>query len=177
MPKVNRLGDYKNLALRDIKNPEKTLEKCKPFLKDWWISAGTAIGLYRDGDFIPTDTDIDIGVRTDKTKQPILLPLRLIRTVTFTDHEDNERYAQTAYYDDENDCIFDVFYYHDDINEGELVSWGESGIIRKPAFGIKELPTKYGMLPFMHPIEEYLEDRYGDWKTPSNGKYKYNETL
>lgn len=177
MPKVLNHLPFRMEHLKNLDKPEESLFKVIPYLDKWWVSAGTALGLYRDGDFIPTDTDIDLAVRADINTKPIVIPdMDLIRETYFQDKEGNERICQSAYRDT-NNVIVDIFYYHDDINEGELVAISETGIIRKPAFEIKELQTKYGMLPFMHPIEDYLEDRYGDWKTPSNGKYKYHNSL
>jgi hypothetical protein len=163
--------------LSSIKNVNDTLSKAKSQLNcSWWISAGTAIGLYRDGDFIPSDTDIDIGVRSKIGQSHIVLDgFKLIRTMEW-----RTRPIQTAYIDT-NGCIFDIYYYYDDILEDKLVTVSEygyvhqkKGFIVKPNFGVKELPTKYGMLPFLDPIEEYLVDRFGDdWKTPKSSKGKY----
>jgi len=37
----------------------------------YWLSAGTALGLYRDGGIIPDDSDIDIGVLSDVSVEKI----------------------------------------------------------------------------------------------------------
>src|SRR5690606_35911990 len=35
----------------------------------WWLADGTALGAYRSGDFIPGDSDIDLGMwATDRRK-------------------------------------------------------------------------------------------------------------
>ncbi len=165
-------------TLSQIKNIEGTLNKAKSHLNcDWWLSAGTAIGLYRDGDFIPNDTDIDIGVKAVFGQKHIQIPgFRLIRTMDW-----RGRPIQTAFVDDTNGCIFDIYYYYTDIIENKLVSVSEYGyvyykksFIVKPLFEIKELETKYGKFPFLDPIEDYLVDRYGEnWRTPSDSKGKY----
>ena len=170
---VSEYQKYPTKRLEAIKSPDLTLLKGiseLPSSTKWWISVGTAIGLYRDGDFIPSDTDIDIGVRAKKGQKHINIPsMTLIRT-----QEWNGIPIQTAYID-ENDCIFDIFYYYEDITPGKLTTVCENGTIEKPDFGIKKLPTKYGELPFLDPIEDYLEDRYGDWQTPRHQKGKYKE--
>lgn len=35
---------------------------CNSLDVPWWIVAGTALGFYRDGAYIPWDTDIDVGI-------------------------------------------------------------------------------------------------------------------
>lgn len=168
---------FRETKLSNITNIDVTLKKATDQLNcPWWISAGTAIGLYRDGDFIPSDTDIDIGVRSQYGQKHIELDgFRLIRTMDW-----KNRPIQTAYIDD-NGCIFDIYYYYDDLINDRLVTVSEygyvherKGFIVKPNFGIKEIQTKYGMLPFLDPIEDYLVDRFGeDWKTPKSSKGKY----
>jgi hypothetical protein len=174
---VKNHSSFNLVELSNINNIESTLKKTTEQLTcSWWISAGSAIGLYRDGDFIPNDTDIDVGVRSKYGQQHIELEgLKLIRTMDW-----RNRPIQTAYIDD-NGCIFDIYYYYDDLVEDKLVTVSEYGFVHekkgfiiKPNFGIKKLPTKYGMLPFLDPIEEYLVDRFGqDWKTPKSSKGKY----
>lgn len=161
-----------------VKNIESTLNRAKSHMNcDWWISSGSAIGLYRDGDFIPNDTDIDVGVRSVYGQKHIQIPgFRLIRTMDW-----RGRPIQTAFIDDNNSCIFDIYYYYTDILEDKLVTVSEygyvyfqKGFIVKPLFGIKELETKYGRYPFLDPIEDYLIDRYGEnWKIPSDSKGNY----
>jgi hypothetical protein len=161
MPKVNieTFTGFQVGAMTPENNPIDTLNKAKLYLPEkWWISAGTAIALYRDGDFIYGNTDIDIGVNTSEiVKIPTLTEFR--RTSW------NDKVMQQAF-KDTNDVILDIFHYYTDIVEGKLVSVSELGYITKPLFEIKDLDTKYGKLPFLHPIEKYLEDRYQDWRTP-----------
>lgn len=178
--KITHFGGFKNLKLSQINNPEKTLLKGGAQLPEgkWWVSAGTAIGLYRDGDFIPSDTDIDVGVLAVSGQKHIQINgMRLIRTVEW-----RNRVIQTAYIDDSTDCIFDIFYYYTDLIPNKLVSVSEYGwvyhqklFIIKPLFDILELDTKYGKLPFLNPIDEYLKDRFGEnWRIPSSSKGKYD---
>lgn len=170
MLQVKNHNPFQLRPLAEIDSPEKTLFKGIKHLKgyEWWVSVGTAIGFYRDGDFIPNDTDIDVGVRAQKGIVPPEVPdMTLIRETFYGD-----RITQRAYIDD-NKCIFDIFFYYDDVEDGRLITWSEGGKISKPNFGVKELDTKYGKLPFLHPIEEYLEDRYGDWTVKESKKGRY----
>ena len=41
---------------------------------DFWLTEGTALGAVRDGRVIPTDTDIDVGVRDGRALRACALP-------------------------------------------------------------------------------------------------------
>lgn len=161
--KSKSLAGFTVGKLKDFEHPEKTLFKAIPYLPEkWWMSAGTALGLYRDGDFIKEDTDIDIGVLGGEIVEiPTLIEFRQ----TFW----RGKIMQQAF-KDKNNMILDVFHYYDDVIPNKLFAASELGYIVKPLFNIKELDTKYGKLPFLNPIEDYLTDRYGDWETPTGFK-------
>lgn len=180
--KVRSISSFKQTKLGEVKNIESSFLSLKDNLSDyeWWLSAGTAIGLYRNKDVIPNDTDIDIGIKSKLGQKHILLDkFKLVRKMDW-----ENRPIQTAHIDPRNNCLIDIYYYYTDIKNGKLVTISEYGWIHyktpyiiKNLYEIKNLHTKYGDLPFLHPIEEYLTERFGDWKTPSNKKGKYSATL
>lgn len=137
---------------------------------EWWVSSGTALGLWRDGDFIPTDSDHDVGVMATAGQRHLEIDgMRLARTSDYGDLP-----TQTAYID-ANGCIFDIYYYYSDLMPGHLVSVAEGGTIVKLRRPVRRYSTKYGDLPFLSPPAEYLAERYGDgWITPSDSKPFYS---
>jgi fukutin len=163
--------------LKEINEPEKTLIKGCQLLEElefkYWLSSGTLLGFYREGDFIPTDTDIDVGVHltynaeiAEKVKAKFA-DFTLIRTI---DHDNKP--MQLAYLDN-NGAIFDIYFYYE---EGDkLVNHNEEGVMEKPLniFELAPYETKYGTFPAPKDIEAYLVMRYGDWQTPSNKKGLY----
>src|SRR5690606_8267804 len=51
----------------------------------WWLADGTALGAYRSGDFIPGDSDIDLGMWvTDRRKA--IRALRQLGKFSLTNH-------------------------------------------------------------------------------------------
>ena len=81
----------------------------------YWISAGTALGLYRDGDFIPHDTDIDVEILLDK-------PLNIAKLQqlfeadgfkTFLKCRKLDKFMQVAFMSDTK-IIFDIYIYYDE---------------------------------------------------------------
>ena len=134
----------------------------------YWVSAGTALGLYRDKDFIDGDTDIDIAMvgfeGIDKSIKE-RLDFEEIRNVY---HEG--RPQQIALRKD--GIIFDIYIHW---QEGDdYVNYGESGRQRMPLYmynDLKTINTKYGELNFPSNPEEYFRIRYGeDWSIPQNKK-------
>lgn len=165
---VKEYRGYTLRQLRTLSNVEKTLHKGINHLQGhkWWISCGTAIGLYRDGDFIPNDTDLDVGITATKDTPFIeIADMKLLRTTHC-----GGRVTQIAYIDD-NDCIFDLYYWYADIVPGKVFTRSQGGLISTSDFAVEELDTKYGRLPFPHPIEQYLVERYGEtWQKPQPSK-------
>jgi phosphorylcholine metabolism protein LicD len=178
--KVTHIDGFQIKKLGDVSNIQITFDAIKQQIhQQWWISSGTAIGLYRDKDVIKDDTDIDIGILSKSGQVHIELDMKLVRKMDWKGIP-----IQTVYVDTRNNCLVDIYYYYSDILENKLFSISEYGwvyyktpYIIKPLFKIKELDTKYGALPFLDPVEEYLTDRFGDWKTPSNSKGRYYKSL
>lgn len=131
---------------------------------------GTALGLYRDNDFIPNDTDLDIdvvgyeGIEKDLTER---LQAELIRRVMW-----NGKPSQLAYLKD--GIIFDISVNWE--HQGLYATFRDDGLwaIDKDEYDnpLKK-ETKYGSVFFPCNVEKYLEMRYGDWKTPTNKKADY----
>lgn len=155
-------------------NVEGTLKKGTDQLTsyNYWLSSGTALGLYRDGDFIPNDTDIDIGISVTEGETPILPILEGFELVRDCYH--GGKPMQLAFRDTENGVIFDIYFFYDIGMSASYYNFCEIGEWFYPKMEIKELETKYGSYPFPSPIETYMERRYGStWKTPSNKKGLY----
>jgi len=149
--------------------PEILKEATDRLDSNYWVSAGTLLGLYREGDFIKGDTDIDLALEGKKDTEEMLLELfkdyTRIRTVHY-----NKKVQQLAFIKD--GVILDIFVHWP---EGEnLVNYSSYGktvmradILRNSRF----VYTKYGIIRFPNPEEEYLEIRYGaDWRTPKDEK-------
>lgn len=165
--------------LSEFKNPHETLIKGLDRIKNFhhWVSAGTALGLYRDKDLIPNDTDIDVE---------IMLPYDFILNdfkdpegFTLLKAETHEgRPMQRAYTDKANEVIFDIYFMYTGVKEGMVFNLNDFGEMCLPVKFFEKpemIKTKYGELPFPSPIEEYLLYRYGqNWKIPMEKKGLFN---
>jgi hypothetical protein len=157
-------------------NAPRVLKMARRLNTKYWIAAGTLLGLYRDGDFIRGDTDIDIevegcgGVYSDTINT--FSDMTLIRTV----HKNNKP-MQIAFV--HLDCIFDVYVFW---HEGDfMVNHNDCGKMQVPARFYKDLAilrTKYGDFPCPDPLDDYLAVRYGEnWETPANHKGLYTHAI
>lgn len=159
-------------------NPKPILDRGLKLLSGHrvWLSAGTALGLYRDGRFIPHDTDIDVGLLADWDDPPDQIdivhlmdgftPVRIM-------HREN-RLMQTAFVKDK--VLFDVYYFYQGYKNDLAVNLNDAGQMEKPLRFVETLGTityQGTAYPTPHPIEEYLEYRYKDWRTPTDGKNQW----
>lgn len=126
-----------------------------------WIGCWTFLWLYRDWTFIPHDLDIDISASLDwndykeweEKIMDIFKDWRLIRTIHY-----KWRPFQIAFID-ERKVIFDITFYYTGIKEWKLVSYSDCWTVTESAELFKWfIPS---------PSEQYLEERYWDWRTPT----------
>jgi len=173
---VNNYRHFEINVLND--NAKSVLLNALSRLKSikYWMSAGTALGLYRNNDFIEGDTDIDIamvgysGIDNEIIKAMVDdTGFELIRDIY---HEDMPQ--QLAFMKD--GVIFDIYIHW---REGDnYINNSESGKQTMPKWmydSQKIINTKYGNLPFPKDPEKYFEIRYGDWKIPQNKKAVYEK--
>ena len=152
--------------------PENYLHATKRLLDnagvEWCFAFGTALGLYRDNGFVPGDTDIDVmvlGGDAEKLRKIFENELRCVRRV-----EVGGEVHQLAFQSDDKFIIDLCFFYQ---YGDEYVSYCEGGHWRdsvKMIGGFREVESEFGFFPVPEKIEDYLESRYGDWKTPLYGQ-------
>lgn len=133
----------------------------------YWLSAGTLLGLYRDGGTIPHDTDIDIAVLAN-TEVNLPKEFELFRHIV-----EDGRTMQEAYIHRDENIIVDILrYYPLDKNGHCLYNRGDEGYLIRPKDMI--LPTQSvdwddEIFKLPADIESYLEIWYDDWETPIKG--------
>lgn len=134
----------------------------------YWIWCWTFLWLYRDWIVIPRDLDIDISATLDwndykEWEQKLLKAFedwRLIRTIHY-----KWRVFQIAYMSPDW-VIFDITFYYTWIMEWKLVSYSDVWTVIERAELFKwNVPS---------PAEEYLEERYGNWRTPTWEQQPWN---
>jgi len=132
----------------------------------WFLAFGSALGFYRDKDFIKGDTDIDIAVIGEEPRVIDKLSARYdyIRELSY-----NGNLMQTAFQGKDR-FIIDICYFYEDKENYYSFCEGGKWVDKKKNIGRpKLLKTEYGLFPFPEMIEDYLQDRYGNWKIPKHG--------
>jgi phosphorylcholine metabolism protein LicD len=134
----------------------------------WWLSDGSALGCHRDGAFIPSDHDIDIGVWIED--------LPKVSNILWGDLK-RDRPHQVWRID--RGIKVDV---HGHERDGDTVFFrlGNKSELRYvfPAYLFDSFEDKefYGRpMPMPSPIEDYLTAHYGDWETPTS-KWRWDQS-
>lgn len=153
-----------------------TMAKCCKIIEQldipYRITDGTVLGLYRQGDFIAHDNDIDVDIldcdNADILQEAMLENgLRLGRKVIY-----RHRIQQLVYFD-ANEAIFDIVFWY---SEGSRIyNYSEKGYVRiqdKRFFeNVDYFEYKGKQYPIPSNIEEWLVMRFGaDWKIPKTYK-------
>lgn len=150
----------------------------------WWISAGTLLGIHRDGRLIPHDTDIDVEILADWTEsfdKQIedelffnfqFMGFDLYRTMHQDDEHGNE-VSQLAFVHRETNIVFDIYFFYRKPTTKILINENDMGQLWYPPINDLTLTAiKFSnyTFPCFDP-DWYCEFRYGQgWRTPSKVK-------
>lgn len=138
----------------------------------YWLSAGTALGLYRDGNLLGGDSDIDLGVTGDVLVDKIEASMLGADFMTQKYHNNKGVPQQRAYV--KNGIPVDISIFH--ANGEHYIFHVPNGVIKKPKHLLENFHiTSFNGKEYRIPSpREYLTWRYGDWETPSDSKGVYD---
>ena len=154
--------------LKDLRTIKKVFDKLNLPL---FLCYGTALGAYRDGDFLPDDGDIDLGTFGAENKDKIWQELKKEGFVPRGD-EPFEKYKCVPV---NRNTLIDLFLFADNGN-----GWYECHATRKTVNAKiqKKYVEKFEKVKFFgdeylvpSPIENYLKDCYDDWQDKNNKKH------
>lgn len=164
-------------------NAEVVMKECCEALErlqvKYYITDGTALGLYRNGTFIPHDNDIDVDIIGVDDVQKIhecftkTLGMNLGRRLVYKD-----KVQQLIYYTNDY-IIFDMVFWQAD-KDDYFNYIPESPYPRKQNKKYFVNSDKINFLgkeyPLHSPVVEWLEMRYGhDWMIPKTAKGDWKE--
>lgn len=139
----------------------------------YWLSSGTVLGLYRDGNLIADDSDIDVGVLDDVSIERIEKALLNAGFMANRFRNSGGMPCQRAFVKD--GIAFDVSIYSP--NGHYYIFQTPHGVIRKPKHLLENLQKiSFNGKEYCIPNpKEYLKWRYGDWQTPNDNKGVYDK--
>lgn len=125
---------------------------------DWFLVAGTCLGLYRDGKYLPGDNDIDVGVLAKHEQLQDLwweLYQAGFKIGRHCENADGTKNRHTYYkkgitWPDEGGVLVDVFYAFTEDELNLIVNFGQI-----------EYSGRDFLVP--HPVQMYLQLTYGEW--------------
>jgi len=163
---------------------ELVMEQCCNILESvnvaYRLTDGTALGLYREGEFIAHDNDIDVDVLGDAQLENIAQlfinsGMKLGRKAIY-----KGKIQQLVFFT-ESHTIFDIVVWHK-LDDRTILNYSERGYRRTQdiKFFKKEkldsINFKGKQYPIPGAIEEWLEMRYGnDWRIPKTYKGDWKE--
>ncbi|ADD40601.1 LicD family protein [Stackebrandtia nassauensis] len=131
----------------------------------YFIAAGTALGLERQGRPLSADNDIDVGVFEEDFDQDALIKL-FAKNPRF-DFDVVHPHTKKVGLKHRGGSPIDIFRFYRDgdkmWHDAVFVRWGNS------PFEIKRREFEGLNLPLPATIDNYLTENYGDWRTPYPG--------
>ncbi len=133
----------------------------------YWLTDGTLLGFYRDGNFIQGDTDVDIGVFIDEWTPQLISTfkkngLRLLRVNGSKDRGLEYTFTRKG-------VNLDVFFFYREDDYVWHATWLGNEMIRYrfPHFDVKDYEFMGHTFSAPANIEEYISLKYGEnWRTP-----------
>lgn len=151
--------------------------------KNFFISAGTCLGLVRENDFIPHDGDLDVEILSSHDETPDVKDLvHRFYANGFTFARilmDGVYPTQLAFL--KKNIVFDVQFSYKCGEYAETPT--EAGTVQTPLKFLEPLVEREVLLngqkvslPMPNAVEDYLEYRYGsDWRIPRTSKDPWEE--
>lgn len=135
---------------------------------EFFLVGGTALGCIREGDFISFDSDIDVGVRPGTPPEDIIEAVAGQPGIDYLYHDVHRDQVIRIRFGAPSGIGGDVFLYQEDedghwcgVQRGALaVKWRDFHFHLAPV----EFHGRSFLIP--DPVEQYLTENYGDWRTP-----------
>lgn len=137
----------------------------------FFFAAGTALGLVREGRPIGADGDIDVGIFDQHWDREQLLDLfrgdpRFILA-------DAHPYAKKIWLEHRGGSPVDLFRFYEE--DGRI--WHDAVFVRwhNTPFTVERREIRGVNLPLPAPVDNYLTENYGKWRTPNPGFDAFTE--
>jgi len=127
------------------------------------LSGGTLLGAARDGDFIRWDWDVEVSVRSEDVTGRLDELVASAAGVGFTLAKRDDAPDNLKLVLEREGAVFELQAYRRD---GRHRTRREYRTEQRFFDGATTVDLRGRTYPCMGPLDEYLTDRYGDWRTP-----------
>jgi len=154
----------KQVALEVLSDVSQYLEGYQFFL-----DAGTLLGIYRNGDFIDHDTDLDFAIIIDPTNNPSF-PTPDWPLVAVWNYRNLPMQRAYLY----KGIVVDFYFYYTNLEENFIVNHNDHGVLKlklADSLPISSHEFKNLIVNFPQSVENVLQSEYGaEWRTPKQSK-------
>lgn len=183
-----KIKTYKNFVIREFgdRDPLSTLIKARNILNNqlefyYYLSSGTALGLYRDKKFIKHDSDVDITIEANWLEDQYDKVIDLVHAFSKNNFQNivtvtsANQPVQLVFIDRENDDIMvDIEFFYTGLVKDKALHFKTDGLIETKSYKRGTIEFGGKSLFFPQPIEDYLEERYGKkWEIPMTEKGRW----
>ena len=154
----------KKVALEVLSDVSQYLEGYQFFL-----DAGTLLGIYRNGDFIDHDTDLDFAIIINPSKNPEFPTpdWPLIAVWNYRNLPMQRAYLYKG-------IVVDFYFYYTNLEEGLIVNHNDHGVLKLKlvdSLPLSSYEFKNHNVNFPQSVENVLQSEYGEeWRTPKRSK-------
>jgi lipopolysaccharide cholinephosphotransferase len=127
------------------------------------LSGGTLLGAARDGDFIRWDWDVEVSVRSEDVAGRLDELVVRAADVGFTVVKRDDAPDNLKLVLERERSVFELQAYR---SEGRRRTRRDYRTEQRFFDGATTIDLRGRTYPCMGPLDEYLTDRYGDWRTP-----------
>lgn len=160
----------KALAKGDLLDVKKILTK---YRTKFFLIYGTALGAYRDEDFLDGDEDIDLGTFDNSYFDEIKADLTAIGfDIAIIYDAENSREIPAVMINSERNVRIDIYFF--ERKSDGFIAWKHNFSYHPFLFmplefhNTKKIPFMGTIFNIVAPTEKYLEFLYGDWRNKNN---------
>ena len=144
---------------------------------EFWIDFGTLLGFYRQGDFLETDPDADIGIKRENQEKVMAIIGQLSKIGRVEARVEGNFYL-AGYKIYRGDFWIDIAFYFkcEDKRIWPVSEWSQVMVFDEKYFNeLQDLEVKGVVFPIPSHMEELMVLKYGeDWRRPFERGEEYD---
>jgi len=128
-----------------------------------YLSGGTLLGAARGGDFIAWDWDIEVSVRSEEAAPLVASAVAQLEASGFRTRDVDASRKNLKIVAERAGAVFEIRGY---LRRGEVRKRRDFRTKDRFFREASDIELRGRRYPCLGPVDDYLTDRYGDWRTP-----------